>query len=439
MASGTTGGVGIDSITFQLKLVAASLHQTFLRLYCPLRKSREAGADGNWLLLALLPPAGVFLVALFFSLVAKGAAIAVIVVGVLYVILALYVSFMGPTAQNAEATLAAIRNRKQQLQSAIGAPQSNPTPKGEITRFESPDGEVKGVAFSPDGCFAAAVTLHGIFRLWNLQTGRAHSDFKAEASFTSVLFSPNGQYILTASIHENQAQFWEIQSGREVRKFIGHDSVVKCIAMSADGRTALTGSWDTTVRLWNVDSGQAIRVFRGHQGFVYSVALSENGRFALSGGGSWNPKEQRSVDNVVRLWDVATGKELRQFLGHTKCVNCVAFLPGDGFVLSGGSDRTLRLWELSTGAEVRRFEVGTSVSRLAVSPDGRTALSASDKDLMLWDLSTGQVLRRFSGHTTGINSIAISFDGRFALSGAGREDDDGNRADCTVRLWELSS
>ena len=107
--SAVSGPTGMDTIAVQLRLLAIALKQVFLRLYCPMRRRREAGAEGSWLLLALLPPVGAFLLALVLSLFAKVAAIAAIVVGVLYALFAVYVSFMGPTAQNAEATLTAVR------------------------------------------------------------------------------------------------------------------------------------------------------------------------------------------------------------------------------------------------------------------------------------------------------------------------------------------
>ena len=94
---------------------------------------------------------------------------------------------------------------------------------------------------------------------------------------------------------------------------------------------------DPTLRLWDVATGKEIRSFAGHTGEVSSVAFSPDGRFALSG--SW--------DHTVRLWDVATGKEIRTFAGHTGRVNSVAFSPDGRFALSGSDDHTVRLWNVS--------------------------------------------------------------------------------------------
>src|SRR5215469_4338318 len=78
------------------------------------------------------------------------------------------------------------------------------------------------------------------------------------------------------------------------------------VALSPDGKTALSGGGDETLRLWNLTSGREIRKFQG-SGVVYSVAIAPDGKTALSGGG----------DDTLRLWDLASGREIRKFEGHS--------------------------------------------------------------------------------------------------------------------------
>ncbi|MGH9940137.1 MAG: WD40 repeat domain-containing protein, partial [Blastocatellia bacterium] len=86
---------------------------------------------------------------------------------------------------------------------------------------------------------------------------------------------------------------WEVESGREIRRFEGHTGAVRSVSFSPNGRYALSGSSDATLRLWEVESGREIRRFEGHIYEVTSVSFSPDGRYALSG----------SVDKTMRLWE----------------------------------------------------------------------------------------------------------------------------------------
>ena len=83
--------------------------------------------------------------------------------------------------------------------------------------------------------------------------------------------------------------------------------MVTSVAIAPDGRTALSGSVDKTLKLWDLASGKELRTFTGHSDVVSSVAIAPDGRTALSG--SW--------DKTLKLWDLASGKELRTFTGHS--------------------------------------------------------------------------------------------------------------------------
>src|SRR5262249_27330075 len=80
----------------------------------------------------------------------------------------------------------------------------------------------------------------------------------------------------------------------------------------------------------------------------------------------------------------------RQLTGHRDAVWCVALSPDGRRALSGGKDRTIRLWDLATGHELRAFPEQTQeVRALAFAPDGRRFLSASGVSLRLWDVESG--------------------------------------------------
>ena len=188
----------------------------------------------------------------------------------------------------------------------------------------------------------------------------------------------------------------------------GHLADAGSVAFSSDGQWVLSGG-SGTVKLWEVATGREVRTFTGISSYVRSVALSPSGEWALAG--SW--------DGAVKLWDVATGREVRSFMGHGYEVRSVAFSLDGRWALSGSGDRTVKIWEVATGREVRSFMGHTAaVNSVALSPDGRWALSGGeDGRVKLWEVATGREVRTLE-RTYDVKSVAFSPDGRWALSGS---------------------
>jgi hypothetical protein len=164
---------------------------------------------------------------------------------------------------------------------------------------------------------------------------------------------------------------------------LGHSSAITSVAISPDGQQVLTGGSDETARLWEAASGKELRRFLGHTGWVKSVAFSPDGQQVLTG--SW--------DKTARLWEAASGKELRRFLGHTHFVVSVAFSPDGQQVLTGSKDATARLWEAASGKELRRFLGHTGwANAVAFAPNGKVAAMGLGGSTLLWDTTTGREL-----------------------------------------------
>ena len=126
----------------------------------------------------------------------------------------------------------------------------------------------------------------------------------------------------------------------------GHSGGIITVAFAPDGRTILTGSRDGTARLWDAASGREIRRLECHGRQFWSVAFAPDGRTVLTGSG----------DQTARLWDAATGREIRRLVGHGQGVRSVAFAPDGRTILTGSFDKTARLWDASSGREIRRLE-----------------------------------------------------------------------------------
>lgn len=248
----------------------------------------------------------------------------------------------------------------------------------------------------------------------------------------------------------------------ELKKFEGHADEVKSVALSLDGRLAVSGSVDQTVRVWDLATGKEWKVLRGHTKQVWGVAFHPNNRqvFSVSWDASarlWDiagATEARrfnhrldvnglavsrdgaslltaSDDHNVYLWDTIQGNEVRRFVGHTGFVYAAAFAPDGRHIASGGVDKTVRVFDLAAGTQVKVFEGhSNAVTNVAFTADSRYVLSSGDSVIHMWEIATGKEVRRFEGHTGLVPGMAISPDGRRLLTGGD---------DKTIRLWDVNT
>lgn len=255
--------------------------------------------------------------------------------------------------------------------------------------------------------------------MWVQQTMPGHT----EQVNTSVALSADCRTAVTAGGADQTIQVRDVEHGTSVRTLTGHDEIVWSVALSADGRTAVSCSGDRTVRVWDVVEGNCIKTLRGHNYGVSSVAVSADGRTAVSAGGK---------ERTVRVWDLVAGNCLHTLTGHTEVVASVALSADGRTAVSCSWDGRLGVWDVVNGTclnALRGHTEGLSLhSSVAISADGRTAVSGgSDKTLKVWDLVNGTSLLIPTGSPEVVSAIALSADGRVAMT----------TGDGTVRVWDV--
>ena len=242
-----------------------------------------------------------------------------------------------------------------------------------------------------------------------------------EGWVNAVAVTTDGRYAVSGS-WDYTLKVWEVETGRQVRTLSGHENTVNAVAVTTNGRYAVSGSSDRTLKVWEVETGREVRTLPGHEKAVNAVAVTPDGRYAVSG----------SYDSTLKVWEVETGREVRTLSGHEGIVEAVAVTPDGRYAISGSNDRTLKVWEVETGRQVRTLSGHEdAVNAVAVTTDGRYAVSgSSDHTLKVWEVETGRQVRTFSGHTTPIRAVAVTPDGRYALTGS---------LERTLKVWEVET
>ena len=182
----------------------------------------------------------------------------------------------------------------------------------------------------------------------------------------------------------------------------------KSEAMSLDRkmRASMDGK---TVKLWDVETGNQIVQLVGHEGFVLNVSFAANGKMLASGGG----------DKSIRLWDIETGNQIAQLLGHEGSVFDVSFSPDGKILASAGADKTVRLWDVAQKKPIAQLRGHvSSVLSVSFSADGKTLTSGSEDGVVrLWDVTAVQLVppEGYKGYKSPKDET-VSPDGKICVS-----------------------
>jgi WD40 repeat protein len=320
-----------------------------------------------------------------------------------------------------------------------------------------------GVRFSPDG--RRALMVSRAIRVWDM-TG-AHSELPTlwhSGAVSDLSFSPDGRWLVTAS-DDHTARLWDAASGQPVSPPLHHDGPVVLGPFTADGARVLTASFDGTTRLWNANTGEPIFSPLRHGAPLRKAEFSRDGQWIMTVG----------QDNRVRLWDGATGQQTGTAIEHGDLRDAM-FTANSRRVITTGSG-TAKAWEVPSGAQIEWAPEQHRVSRLALSPDGRSVLqtlgvaqvldaetfkpitpldshlnkgarsgcwspdstkvitTGEDQAARLWDATTGKELVPAMMHPGGVASPTFSADGRWILTIGSIESEAGG----ALCVWDANS
>jgi cytochrome c len=233
----------------------------------------------------------------------------------------------------------------------------------------------------------------------------AHAQLRGHGGPVRALaISGDGTQAISGSF-DTSAIRWSLQKNAAEQVLRFHDGAVNAVVFLRDGRIATSGE-DARIAIWPPGEPQPSAVLEGHTAPVVALAVSPDGTTLASA--SW--------DHTARLWDVAGGKS-RVIEGHQQNVNGVAFT-GDGRALvTAGYDATLRIWPLSGGGAPAITTLPTPLNSIAVAPDGEIITAGADGKVYLLS-AAGETKAEIAAAQTPIIAVALSPDGkRIAAAG----------------------
>jgi WD40 repeat protein len=259
--------------------------------------------------------------------------------------------------------------------------------------------ETTSLVFSRDGKTLFSASLDGTIRTWDVAQGKERLQVAAHRQGVyGLALSPDGNLLASAG-GDGGVRVWDAARLKDPQGLTGHTKEATAVAFAPDGKVLASGSYDGTIRLWDLATGKELRVLQGDPNQITSIAFSPDGKALACGGTALTVIQRVGVAETdrIRLWDVASGKELRKLQGRGSVVAFAA----DGRTLAAGGYSILP--KAPDDPEAAR------VNGVAIKPANR---------IHLWSVATGKEWVHLEGMGS---AVAFSPDGRFLASGRGSE------------------
>ena len=295
----------------------------------------------------------------------------------------------------------------------------DPATRHELQQYKGHKYSVTGLGVSSDGRLVASGDSHGV-DLWDASSGRLlHRHHAGQRSVHSLPFSPASKQV-AIPINSQQIALCNIVTGEIVRRLSAHmRGGISGVAFSSDGCTLLASACDSSLVLWDTTNGKIFHRLPGRNyrwwGGITCLSFSPNGRRLVFGEG-----------RCVRVWDLASWREVHPLEGHTNRIYRVQFSHDDKTLVTAADDRVdaLQEWDAVTGKKLRTLWNEDLINPYGfhLSPDHRDLILVQTDERKLFlgcrNTSTGKEARgiRLRFNPNELEDIVLSPDGKIVTS-----------------------
>ena len=306
------------------------------------------------------------------------------------------------------------------------------------------------------GDIIATLGIVGIITIFDAKTGEIKVIYgmknmnREPESYTSLDLDPTGDILTTGDVN-SETIVRDTFSEQRIHELVGDNMPVNYVAFSSDGNRLASGCKDGSIHIWDPKTGKRIRVLKGEMTAVNKIAFSADDSIIAGG----------CDDGTIHLWFVDTGEFFKVLTGHAKKITALAFSPDLRTIASGSLDGNLHIWDITSGktrhtyhehlGNFRMFDITTNGKTIlayskggvvsiwdtetgktrkvhcdkelkglldcVIHPNGHTfAIRTTNNTVSIWDTETGEKVNVYEGHTTPVNRIVYSSDGKFIVS-----------------------
>jgi WD40 repeat protein len=282
---------------------------------------------------------------------------------------------------------------------------------------------IDAISLTKDGGLAFAAARDGSVKVFDLKAGGVLVDSLPghEGIIENVAVSSDGRTAVSVSLR-GRLHVWDMTQDRTTEQAAAHSGAVWTLAVRRETGEVVTGSDDSRLQLWDGRTGKWIRTFEGHRARrIPALCLTRDGR-AISG----------ADDETVRVWEMATGRLIHTLEGQEEYVEVVCTNPDENRMLSSGRNGRVAIWNLKTGALLGTIQAHEDwVMGMAVTPDGQRVITGSrDQSVKVWNIESRNLLGELRDSGQKIRDLILKENGRRVVTAS----DDG-----VTRVWDLTN